>query len=171
MSSDIEVIALKMVNMDGSIIIDYFSFEAFGCVNCVSLASTCNTELCNSLEAVYFCRTLFLYIKNILVVWKLTIPPRVHFFFWLLSKNKLLTRDNLGKRRKLDDQSCMLCSDREYMNHLFFECVVTKRAYKIVSEALKVNVGSDYEFVAKLWLCNKKFGITNMVTTALCWSL
>jgi hypothetical protein len=61
-------------------------------------------------------------------VWKLTIPLNVHFFFWLLSKNKLLTRDNLGKRRKLDDQSCMSCSDREYVNHIFFECVVTKRA-------------------------------------------
>jgi hypothetical protein len=31
-------------------------------------------------------------------VWKLTVPPRVHFFLWLLSKNKLLTRDNLEKR-------------------------------------------------------------------------
>jgi hypothetical protein len=24
-------------------------------------------------------------------VWKLMIPPRVHFFLWLLSKNKILT--------------------------------------------------------------------------------
>ena len=28
-------------------------------------------------------------------VWKLTAPPRVQIFLWLLSKNKLLTRDNL----------------------------------------------------------------------------
>ena len=27
-------------------------------------------------------------------VWHLKIPPRIHFFLWLLSKNKLLTRDN-----------------------------------------------------------------------------
>jgi hypothetical protein len=31
-------------------------------------------------------------------VWSLKVPPRVHFFLWLLSKNKLLTRDNLEKR-------------------------------------------------------------------------
>jgi hypothetical protein len=31
-------------------------------------------------------------------MWKLTIPPRVQFFLWLVSKNKLLTRDNLEKR-------------------------------------------------------------------------
>jgi hypothetical protein len=27
------------------------------------------------------------------VVWKLVVPHRIHFFLWLLSKNKLLTRD------------------------------------------------------------------------------
>lgn len=34
-------------------------------------------------------------------VWKLVIPSRVQFFLWLLSKNKLLTRDNLAKRRNV----------------------------------------------------------------------
>jgi hypothetical protein len=40
-------------------------------------------------------------------VWKLTMPPRVQFFLWLLSKNKILTRDNLEKRRPLDDNTCV----------------------------------------------------------------
>jgi hypothetical protein len=31
-------------------------------------------------------------------VWKLLIPPRVQFFLWLLSKNKLLTCDDVEKR-------------------------------------------------------------------------
>jgi hypothetical protein len=30
-------------------------------------------------------------------VWKLNVPPRVQVFLWLLSHNKLLTRDNLSK--------------------------------------------------------------------------
>jgi hypothetical protein len=34
-------------------------------------------------------------------VWSLMVPPRVHFFLWLVSKNKLLTRNNLGKRRRV----------------------------------------------------------------------
>ena len=34
-------------------------------------------------------------------VWKLNIPPRVQFFLWLLSHNRLLTRDNLARRRRL----------------------------------------------------------------------
>jgi hypothetical protein len=56
MSSDIEVIALQMVNMNRSIIIDYFSFKPLCWISDVSLISTCNAELCNNLEAVYFCR-------------------------------------------------------------------------------------------------------------------
>jgi len=43
-------------------------------------------------------------------VWKLKIPPRVHFFLCLLSKNKLLTRDNLGITRELEDKSCLFYS-------------------------------------------------------------
>ena len=39
---------------------------------------------------------------------KIHIPPRVHVFLWLLSKNKLLSRDNLNKRQQLSDLSCLL---------------------------------------------------------------
>jgi hypothetical protein len=42
-------------------------------------------------------------------VWKLPIPPRIHFFLWLLSHNRLLTRDNLSKRRDVDDPSYLFC--------------------------------------------------------------
>jgi len=54
-------------------------------------------------------------------IWKLHIPPRVQFFLWLLSKNKLLTRDNLAKRRTVNDNTCLLCSEKESINHLIFE--------------------------------------------------
>ena len=53
-------------------------------------------------------------------VWDLRVPPRVHFFLWLLSKNKVLTRDNLSKRKKLDDVSCFFCCEKESVLHLFF---------------------------------------------------
>jgi hypothetical protein len=52
-------------------------------------------------------------------VWKILIPPRVHFFLWLVSKNKLLSRDNLENRRKLDDTSCLFCAEIETTHHLF----------------------------------------------------
>jgi hypothetical protein len=45
-----------------------------------------------------------------------------------MSKNKLLTWDNLEKRRKLDDSSCLFCGEMESIAHLFFECVVARKA-------------------------------------------
>jgi hypothetical protein len=49
-------------------------------------------------------------------VWKLIIPPRVQFFLWLISKNKILTRDNLEKRRQVEDSSCLFCDENESVN-------------------------------------------------------
>jgi hypothetical protein len=34
-----------------------------------------------------------------------------------------------------------------------------------------VDIGSDYELIARLWLCNKNHRIANIVTSAMCWSL
>lgn len=47
------------------------------------------------------------------VMWKLKVPPRIHIFLWLLANNKLLTRDNLAKRREVADKTCLFCSDHE----------------------------------------------------------
>jgi hypothetical protein len=52
------------------------------------------------------------------------VPPRVHFFLWLHSKNKLLTQDNLEKRRAVDDTICVFCTERETICHLFFLTVL-----------------------------------------------
>jgi hypothetical protein len=60
--------------------------------------------------------------------WKLIIPPRVQFFLWLASKNKILTHDNLEKRRHVEDSSCLFCKETESVNHLLFECVVAKNS-------------------------------------------
>jgi hypothetical protein len=61
-------------------------------------------------------------------VWNLVIPPRVQLLLWLLSKDKIPTRDNLSTRRKVADPTCVFCSELETANHLLFECVVAKRA-------------------------------------------
>jgi hypothetical protein len=56
----------------------------------------------------------------------LKVPPRVHFFLWLLSKNKVLTRDNSSIRRKVDDPSCLFCCETETVNHLYFGLICLK---------------------------------------------
>jgi len=75
-------------------------------------------------------------------VWDIKVPPRVHFFLWLLSKNKVLTRDNLSKRRKLDDVSCLFCCELESVLHLFFECAVATQLWCVLSDIFQVNLES-----------------------------
>ena len=60
-------------------------------------------------------------------VWKLIIPPRINIFLWLLSRNKLLTRDNLGEKRELQDQTCLFCCEIESVNHLSLTVVLPRR--------------------------------------------
>jgi hypothetical protein len=52
-------------------------------------------------------------------IWSLNIPPRVHFFLWLLINNKNLTRDNLAKRQHVDTKACLFCEELESYHHLF----------------------------------------------------
>ncbi|TVU29837.1 hypothetical protein EJB05_21425, partial [Eragrostis curvula] len=45
------------------------------------------------------------------------------------------------------------------------------KMWKEISGLLQLQVGADYIFVASLWLSNKKFTVTNMVSSAAMWSL
>jgi hypothetical protein len=68
--------------------------------------------------------------------------------------------------KKLDDLACLFWFDTESVRHLFCEFVVAKNAWEMVSRETNYSVGEDYEYVAKLWSCNKKFGDINMISTA-----
>jgi hypothetical protein len=105
------------------------------------------------------------------VVWKIIVPPRIHIFLWLVANNKILTRDNLSKRKSLDDMSCLFCSESESASHLFFNCCVAKYAWETLSEILNFWTRQDFESVAKLWLQNKKYKFVNLCTTAMLWTL
>jgi hypothetical protein len=102
-------------------------------------------------------------------VWNLSIPPRIQIFLWLLSKNKLLTRDNLAKRRNVDDRTCIFCAEPESIHHLFFDCCVARGLWLELTECLNLNVAWSYEAVASLWLANKKHWLTNVIFAAALW--
>ena len=67
--------------------------------------------------------------------------------------------------------SPFFCSEHESIPHLFFECYVVVNVWKLVAEVIDVNIGSDYESVAKLWVANKKHVVTNVISSAVLWSL
>jgi hypothetical protein len=104
-------------------------------------------------------------------IWKLHVPPRIQIFLWLLSNNKLLTRDNLNKRRKVDDLSCLFCNEQESCNHLFFGCVVAKYLWEMVSSIFNKCIGTDFESVASWWISENTNSVLNMFSTAVLWTL
>jgi len=112
-------------------------------------------------------------IQSVLVpaLWSIKVPPRVHFFLWLVSKNKVLTRDNLGKRKKVEDATCLFCCQAESVQHLFFDCVVATQLWKILSLILNVNLGGSLDEIGKYWLSNKKHCVTNITSSAAMWSI
>jgi hypothetical protein len=93
------------------------------------------------------------------------------FFLWLLSHNKLLTRNNMGKRRHFKDWTCLFCKEDESIYHLFFGCVVAKQIWELIFEVVGMEIDTDYESVANPWLCNKKFRVVNMISSAVCWGI
>jgi hypothetical protein len=60
------------------------------------------------------------------VIWKFFLPPKLHILLWLLANNKVHTRENLAKRRKLKNMSCLFCNEQETTRHLFFVVVLHK---------------------------------------------
>jgi hypothetical protein len=61
-------------------------------------------------------------------------PPRLHIFLWLLANGKVLTRDNLAKRRHVEDKTCLFCKEAETPVHVFYDCCVAKVLWERVSE-------------------------------------
>jgi hypothetical protein len=64
-------------------------------------------------------------------VWKLNIPPRVQFFLWLMSNNRVLTRDNLAKKREVNDPTCLFVMKRSQLFICFFIAVWQKMSGSI----------------------------------------
>jgi hypothetical protein len=104
-------------------------------------------------------------------VWSLHVPPRIHTFLWLLSKDKLMTKDNLQKRNLNKPLDCVFCKEHETINHIFFDCVVARNVWEKVSEFFGLPPISDYLSVARIWLANTKHAAQNTIYSAVLWSI
>jgi hypothetical protein len=88
-----------------------------------------------------------------------------------MSNNKLLTGDNLEKRMRVEDLTCLFCKEKETISHLFFECVVARQAWLLLAEVVGFDMGLDYETMAKCWLYNTKYGLANILFSTVCWDI
>jgi hypothetical protein len=103
-------------------------------------------------------------------MWKILVPSGLHIFLWLLANNKTLTKDNLAKRKEIDDLSCLFCKENEYVAHLFFNCCVARELWNEFGDILGVTVVVDFESMAK-WLGGNRVTILNVYYTAVLWIL
>jgi hypothetical protein len=103
-------------------------------------------------------------------VWDLKIPPRIQIFLWLLSQNKIMTRDNLRRRGIPKPMECSFCKEFESVHHLFFDCLVAKQIWSLVEEVFRYRV-EKYLDIASRWLCNKKFLQFNFISSAVLWGI
>lgn len=99
-------------------------------------------------------------------IWSLNIPARIHFFHWLLFKNKVLTRDNLAKRQHVEDKRCLFCDELESSQHIFFDCVVAKKMWGIISDIVGRDMGTSFQNIDVCWLSNRKFSGVNIISSA-----
>lgn len=55
----------------------------------------------------------------------------------------MLTRDNLAKKQKVNDLTCVLCGEPESINHLFFDCVVARCMWSALTDYIQVRLDSN----------------------------
>jgi hypothetical protein len=105
------------------------------------------------------------------LAWKIKVPPKIHFFLWLLAHRKTLTRDNLVKRQNVDDLTC-LCSNELETCDLFFDCAVATAVWAEARKFLKLaEVDITFVSIADLWKNNKQHAVANVVSAAVLWTI
>jgi len=103
-------------------------------------------------------------------VWRNRAPPRVQFFAWLLTRQRLNCRTNLRGKNLLDDTSCELCaSGEEDCHHLILSCPFANQAWQALG--MDATLGD----VAKLWALPRPATIPtrhfDSFVLLICWNL
>ncbi|XP_020253777.1 uncharacterized protein LOC109830826 [Asparagus officinalis] len=69
------------------------------------------------------------------IVWNPLLPSKIQIFTWLLSMNRLHTKDNLLKKGWQGDPLCVFCkSNPETAEHIFFSCNFASNVWKHFSD-------------------------------------
>ncbi|PNT70933.1 hypothetical protein BRADI_2g20066v3, partial [Brachypodium distachyon] len=79
--------------------------------------------------------------------------------------------NNLAKRRHVDDPTCVFCGEQESISHLFFDCVVSKLTWNLISDILGITIGSDFESVGRWWISTNRHAAHDIVSTAILWTI
>ncbi|CAL8098739.1 unnamed protein product [Prunus armeniaca] len=85
------------------------------------------------------------------ILWKLRVPPKLKFFFWLVLKGRILTNEQRARRQLTSDPSCNFCDGfSESIVHLFRDFPRANEVWKVVGLPSKVSALSHVD--VKPWL-------------------
>jgi hypothetical protein len=66
-------------------------------------------------------------------IWRVNVPLRVSFFVWTVALGKILTLDNLRKRKVIVVDCCCICKKSgEFMDYLFLHCEVIRELWNLI---------------------------------------
>lgn len=81
-------------------------------------------------------------------VWDPLALPTVNFFFWILMHKKVLTGENLLKRKIAGPHRCSLCKEAmETMDHLFVDCSFANKVWALILQGLKAEIPTKISIV------------------------
>jgi hypothetical protein len=108
-------------------------------------------------------------------VWKAKIPQRIRVFLWLILKDKILSKENLEKRKWQGNVNCDWCGCLETTKHIFYDCQVATFTSKVIQMALtSLSLPKNSNEMFGDWLCSFKRNERNLITigcSAVLWSL
>jgi hypothetical protein len=112
--------------------------------------------------------------ENNKIIWKAEIPLKIKVFMWLLSKNAILTKDNMIKKNWQGDQHCKFCDQYENINHLFFDCSLARYAWSLTAwvihaDCRPTNIDQFWFWCGKYMPRNTNLHMVGLA--AFCWSI
>eukprot|EP00253_Pinus_taeda_P007191 PITA_07191 len=85
-------------------------------------------------------------------IWEPLALPKIIFFFWTLVHNKLLTGDNLTKRKFEGPHRCALCRCQlETAQHLFLDCAFAKKVWGLLLDEFQTSLPQQ-TYVSELFV-------------------
>jgi hypothetical protein len=97
-------------------------------------------------------------------LWKSKLPHKIKVLFWLVARNKILTRDNLMKRNWIGSLDCCFYGVDESIDHLFFHCPIAKYMWRVIQVALNLRlIPNSISNLYDNWLCKPKDKTANLV--------
>jgi len=107
-------------------------------------------------------------------LWKLKIPLKIKIFIWYLKQGVILTKDNMARRNWQGSQQCCFCHEDETIQHLFFDCRVTRLLWASVYTAWGLPKPISVSNMFENWLNGIPKDYKPLVligVAALCWSV